>query len=198
MSPLSPRMRGNLPGPQQGRRNPASIPAYAGEPRYAPVRIRLADLYPRVCGGTRNGQNCRRLRPGLSPRVRGNPICGKRKSSERRSIPACAGEPNPAGSVQCPRPVYPRVCGGTFMTAWICAAPCGLSPRVRGNPGKAAGLAGMDRSIPACAGEPSSRTGRHRERRVYPRVCGGTRRQARRVSILRGLSPRVRGNPAKW
>ena len=31
----------------------------------------------------------------------------------------------------------------------------------------------MNRSIPACAGEPCSGEGRCRLRRVYPRVCGG-------------------------
>ena len=53
----------------------------------------------------------------------------------------------------------------------------------------------MERSIPACAGEPcllriTANTGG-----VYPRVCGGTRRARTEVAQRQGLSPRVRGNP---
>ena len=33
--------------------------------------------------------------------------------------------------------------------------------------------------------------------RVYPRVCGGTREEARQRREAEGLSPRVRGNPAE-
>ena len=32
--------------------------------------------------------------------------------------------------------------------------------------------------------------------RVYPRVCGGTTNTSSSPAIVRGLSPRVRGNPA--
>ena len=54
-------------------------------------------------------------------------------------------------------------------------------------------------SIPACAGEPRLPAGRRRYRPVYPRVCGGTRRDDIGLPHLRGLSPRVRGNPTgRW
>ena len=36
-----------------------------------------------------------------------------------------------------------------------------------------------------------------RERRVYPRVCGGTELLAAYDSVEDGLSPRVRGNPRR-
>ena len=52
----------------------------------------------------------------------------------------------------------------------------------------------MNRSIPACAGEPCSGEGRCRLRRVYPRVCGGTTPETDRAKYVGGLSPRVRGN----
>ena len=111
---LSPRMRGN----------PAaaavivivivrSIPAYAGEPRCRPSRWRSRWVYPRVCGGTRGRNRCRRDEEGLSPRMRGNlEIRGFERGVER-SIPAYAGEPDTwkAQSPGCW--VYPRVCGGT-------------------------------------------------------------------------------------
>ena len=72
----------------------------------------------------------------------------------------------------------------------------GLSPRVRGNPHRR-GRAGRPRgSIPACAGEPQSRSGGSVGSRVYPRVCGGTWVQSRPCPPWGGLSPRVRGNRA--
>ena len=49
-------------------------------------------------------------------------------------------------------------------------------------------------SIPACAGEPGGSPSSQCRRRVYPRVCGGTRRTRRMLPRRLGLSPRVRGN----
>ena len=50
------------------------------------------------------------------------------------------------------------------------------------------------RSIPACAGEPSEGSSRCPSRKVYPRVCGGTRFPTAVGIDGEGLSPRVRGN----
>ena len=74
---------------------------------------------------------------------------------QRRSIPACAGEP--LTPLTAPRItwVYPRVCGGTDAVARFRRATQGLSPRVRGNPGAAIQVVDGGGSIPACAGEPA-------------------------------------------
>ena len=71
----------------------------------------------------------------------------------------------------------------------------GLSPRVRGNrfSGRIAGLGRG--SIPACTGEPPTIARRLRRRGVYPRVYGGTFTAVLARLPVRGLSPRVRGNP---
>ena len=111
-----------------------------------------------------------------------------------RSIPACAGEPDPIQNIWLPKRVYPRVCGGTSLTRDTTPANSGLSPRVRGNPASAADVARRRGSIPACAGEPQAGSGTVIERRVYPRVCGGTTFCGVRKAICGGLSPRVRGN----
>ena len=50
---------------------------------------------------------------GLSPRVRGNPSGLATWLFEKRSIPACAGEPLPLRAPGTAMTVYPRVCGGT-------------------------------------------------------------------------------------
>ena len=72
----------------------------------------------------------------------------------------------------------------------------GLSPRVRGNLPSPSPLSTCPRSIPACAGEPRTCRPSARTIRVYPRVCGGTQLLFAWAPLIRGLSPRVRGNPA--
>ena len=90
--------------------------------------------------------------------------------------------------------VYPRVCGGTNDASNAADLAEGLSPRVRGNHN---GITFRDvnlRSIPACAGEPPPNRDDFIQDEVYPRVCGGTVRQAVIAVTVEGLSPRVRGN----
>ena len=92
--------------------------------------------------------------------------------------------------------VYPRVCGGTSEGRSVCVTPLGLSPRVRGNQGLRQTVYKGGRSIPACAGEPSFAAAAPTASRVYPRVCGGTRKVLYTLLYRHGLSPRVRGNPS--
>ena len=75
-------------------------------------------------------------------------------SDERRSIPACAGEPRISGPALVGSRVYPRVCGGTETDPSLLELGLGLSPRVRGNPAHLLNTPAGVRSIPACAGEP--------------------------------------------
>ena len=172
-----------------------SIPACAGEPPSRTLRSTL-------------------LNWGLSPRVRGNhslhgcnppnhrsiPACaGNRQDPaarilEFRSIPACAGEPTSCSPVSEWIPVYPRVCGGTSVSVQAASLAVGLSPRVRGNPENPLDPGSLQRSIPACAGEPSRRSEIGTPNTVYPRVCGGTKFHLYQRQITLGLSPRVRGN----
>ena len=131
---------------------------------------------------------------GLSPRVRGNRVDRGRRCVRQGSIPACAGEPQ-RQSLVCQRlGVYPRVCGGTPQHIGVVTFTPGLSPRVRGNH-KYDGYAILDqRSIPACAGEPTLMPQPEHSITVYPRVCGGTAQVFNLPFGERGLSPRVRGN----
>ena len=66
------------------------------------------------------------------------------------------------------------MCGGTPSVACSMSVAAGLSPRVRGNLTSAHDNWSLDRSIPACAGEPGMGFRAGRRGRVYPRVCGGT------------------------
>ena len=152
-------------------------------------------VYPRVCGGT-SRRGCRPIRGwGLSPRVRGNRRPAAAPGHRGGSIPACAGEPLGCYDVGQRQGVYPRVCGGTIAFDPPAASPLGLSPRVRGNRGRNGKSRQLSGSIPACAGEPSSRLSMPARSAVYPRVCGGTCVVVDYALLCQGLSPRVRGNP---
>ena len=110
------------------------------------------------------------------------------------SIPACAGEPVYDFVTVGLYGVYPRVCGGTYVSLPQAIPRYGLSPRVRGNRWKAMQSLALHRSIPACAGEPIGDTHTGNLSGVYPRVCGGTFRTELLPTNATGLSPRVRGN----
>ena len=69
---LSPRVRGNLCSRLPSVVRHGSIPACAGEPTMSYGHRWLSRVYPRVCGGTVFRGHDRRIRDGLSPRVRGN------------------------------------------------------------------------------------------------------------------------------
>ena len=192
---LSPRVRGNRSAGLLRETRLRSIPACAGEPRMNGASRNCARVYPRVCGGTVISCSWMRRMQGLSPRVRGNPRERGQVQRGHGSIPACAGEPSPP----CRRypwiRVYPRVCGGTRISAMSSSARAGLSPRVRGNLRDLSRRTVVARSIPACAGEPAPRSRSTARTRVYPRVCGGTIEREDTPRDAEGLSPRVRGNP---
>ncbi len=77
--------------------------------------------------------------------------------------------------MQANREVYPRVYGGTSIIHTVYTIKRGLSPRVRGNQLQAEDRVEVLRSIPACTGEPVPAAEVAENRRVYPRVYGGTR-----------------------
>ena len=134
--------------------------------------------------------------PGLSPRMRGNRITSVPGMLRAGSIPAYAGEPALDFSiVPIPR-VYPRVCGGTERPAFPPGPGSGLSPRMRGNQRHTRRQIVREGSIPAYAGEPIAASRPTPTRQVYPRVCGGTDEFPTGAGEIRGLSPRMRGNPS--
>ena len=152
-----PRVCGGTGHAEVGPAHPGgSIPACAGEPASVAARRATDRVYPRVCGGTRDVSAEEHLTQGLSPRVRGNRSITHDLREISGSIPACAGEPAPAGAGASAGRVYPRVCGGTGRLEESWNSPTGLSPRVRGNRIAFAARRGPRGSIPACAGEPTT------------------------------------------
>ena len=215
---LSPRVRGKLLVRQAQPDLMRSIPACAGETRYASIAGAHEGVYPRVCGGNSEGFFAQFRRGGLSPRVRGKRANVNNLLGIVGSIPACAGETVAAAPASPPAAVYPRVCGGntnpptpppeiavyprvcggnSVLTSAACSAT-GLSPRVRGKREVGGGEIPRCGSIPACAGETGECPGWHCGSGVYPRVCGGNRRAGVVCLPPAGLSPRVRGKQAQW
>ena len=153
MRGLSPRVRGNRDVEQHRRAAAGSIPACAGEPILPMPLLDQPKVYPRVCGGTHTTDAPPGPTEGLSPRLRGNPYYRCPSWTNRRSIPAsagepilpstlrflqrsipaCAGEPSKTPVHMGSPSVYPRVCGGTTMHQAQSLARTGLSPRVRGD-----------------------------------------------------------------
>ena len=194
MRGLSPRVRGNRQLVPVKWRRRRSIPARAGEPCPTSRSPSAIWVYPRACGGTALASMPIFNTDGLSPRVRGNPGPVQPGGDGAGSIPARAGEPAAARDQNHHRRVYPRACGGTSHRTERAPRRSGLSPRVRGNLLLPEGGGLVARSIPARAGEPPSRRTRPRERKVYPRACGGTIPAPEPLVPGMGLSPRVRGN----
>ena len=192
---LSPRVRGNQHAARAPLPRGRSIPACAGEPTTSASRAASTRVYPRVCGGTYPDLLRAMKTQGLSPRVRGNLYKSHHRAMYQRSIPACAGEPSHTFRLPAASTVYPRVCGGTYRFPASSNSRTGLSPRVRGNRLRCRSARQTAGSIPACAGEPTSPRSRKCSRTVYPRVCGGTPDDQPERGRVRGLSPRVRGNP---
>ena len=87
--------------------------------------------------------------------------------------------------------------GGTLPTTDIRIGELGLSPRVRGNRYGRGRAFRIERSIPACTGEPSIGLAIRIGTSVYPRVYGGTIPALGSEVSTFGLSPRVRGNPGQ-
>ena len=177
--------------------------------------LQVMRVYPRVYGEThlrspRDGQ----LSPGLSPRVRGNLVGSGRIYAPTLApvYPRVYGETSwciEPPSMRC-LPVYPRVYGETTLLLG------GLSPRVRGNlrvygetiqkssPCELSPRYGrmtplqVPGSIPACTGKPPTPLTMPAKDRSIP-ACTGKPAPCVRVYDARsakGLSPRVRGNPA--
>ena len=193
----SPRVRGT---PDAAGREPVlegSIPACAGNPGPATPVGRRERVHPRVCGEPLATASATPAAYGPSPRVRGTPVLQTEPTIERRSIPACAGNPRRRTSTTATSSVHPRVCGEPPLYVPDASLALGPSPRVRGTRRRRVEHAVDEGSIPACAGNPSGRSGSGRSSRVHPRVCGEPGRRGRPIREREGPSPRVRGTPGR-
>ena len=192
---LSPRGRGNLVELGLCLIGLRSIPAWAGKPKRLFVPPDSRRVYPRVGGETAAQGDMRDYLTGLSPRGRGNLTHLTLWIDNGGSIPAWAGKPRSTMRTSRSHRVYPRVGGETRISTDTRRLLGGLSPRGRGNPGRAGDRAEPHRSIPAWAGKPYVVDATEVMYKVYPRVGGETNSATLTAINKAGLSPRGRGNP---
>ena len=147
-------------------------PRVGGGTSTTPGSTSSSRVYPRVCGGTDGRGPLDKYRYGLSPRVRGNPVCAVSRQRVFGSIPACAGgTPNAPIVVGSRYGLSPRV-RGTRSAPSPGKAFSGLSPRVRGNRTLRNSAERHGGSIPRVRGNPECAHRRHRGRRSIP-ACAG-------------------------
>ncbi len=171
-----------------------SIPACAG---LTPVPARArppAPVHPRVRGAHTCPSKTSANGSGPSPRARGSQVVQGAGLEGVRSIPACAGLT--AGSRWRPSApaVHPRVRGAHGADDGAGADEAGPSPRARGSPHGGPGRLPRGRSIPACAGLTSPRTGCRPPSTVHPRVRGAHVVPGPLGVWCVGPSPRARGS----
>ena len=130
---------------------------------------------------------------GSSPRVRGTHDEDNGWAGINRFIPACAGNASGRNVGRRRRPVHPRVCGERQDKMIADAGPAGSSPRVRGTHDEDNGWAGINRFIPACAGNAPGVNQYLNQKAVHPRVCGERVNAVVSAPDEAGSSPRVRG-----
>ena len=172
-----------------------SIPACAGAPYFKLCVCIVLKVYPRLRGGTGLNWQAISSTVGLSPLARGHPSLVTLSTVRYGSIPACAGAPGVLPPVQARAWVYPRLRGGTQERRRRHPPTQGLSPLARGHRPNAAEGSLSEGSIPACAGAPGAAVAPGLACGVYPRLRGGTAKQAFRSIRSTGLSPLARGHP---
>ena len=189
----SPRVRGTDLVDVAEMRLDRFIPACAGNRGSAASPCSRRPVHPRVCGEQADRTPPSRSRPGSSPRVRGTGNQPSSDATQRRFIPACAGNSIPVPPGVPHTSVHPRVCGEQTIFAGTTFSSFGSSPRVRGTEPTSHCQRLRSRFIPACAGNSGTRRRRPVSTTVHPRVCGEQGFGKNRPNFSFGSSPRVRG-----
>ena len=189
----SPRTRGTLVGEQDFVRRLRFIPADAGDTRRAAGSRPRKAVHPRGRGGHWPVPVVPIATGGSSPRTRGTRERVGAAGSDRRFIPADAGDtPAPSSASRSPA-VHPRGRGGHDDEPVGHHPPSGSSPRTRGTRRGGADVIGARRFIPADAGDTWLPAARLRTASVHPRGRGGHFLVAWTACTRGGSSPRTRG-----
>ena len=169
------------------------IPACAGN-RDHPLRVRRPDsVHPRVRGEQVRGVEPQSLPDGSSPRARGTVRRRRVRWHPDRFIPACAGNSLCCSVCSLVLSVHPRVRGEQAIEPQPQSFEIGSSPRARGTGRRRDHYGGLQRFIPACAGNRQKPTYPHHRPPVHPRVRGEQFELRDWVQRNYGLSPRARG-----
>ena len=173
------------------------IPARAGQTRSHPTARFKPPDHPRACGAN-NWQILRiTSRLGSSPRVRGKRRWRRRASHADRIIPARAGQTDRERARGTRSPDHPRACGANEGADGSGELAYGSSPRVRGKLMGILDNVGIERIIPARAGQTRTRRPGLTAEPDHPRACGANGSRAYSRHAHPGSSPRVRGKRSK-
>ena len=189
----SPRMRGTGARRRLPMADDRFIPAYAGNRRGGPRRLKRRAVHPRVCGEQGGAASAGSDARGSSPRMRGTAYRGLLWSCPLRFIPAYAGNRPGPTTPPCRGSVHPRVCGEQFLSLQAGPLPFGSSPRMRGTVDEVAWYEESLRFIPAYAGNRCRWRTNGRADSVHPRVCGEQSITYAPGQTMYGSSPRMRG-----
>ena len=191
----SPRVRGKRPCVGIGRRPRRIIPARAGQTMIVRIGLMTVSDHPRACGANMGMTEKLKDKYGSSPRVRGKRTDTAHHATDRRIIPARAGQTDRSKCISTTRSDHPRACGANLFDHKIVDQTTGSSPRVRGKHVEKLCQSRCRRIIPARAGQTRSRNTRARAASDHPRACGANTASFQPVGIKYGSSPRVRGKP---
>ena len=189
----SPRGRGKLRYPTEGRIHHRLIPARAGKTRARGNPTTCVTAHPRAGGENFTYGLYPSMAAGSSPRGRGKPITINATNDSARLIPARAGKTLPRSHRETDVWAHPRAGGENWIYASEKSAGAGSSPRGRGKRGCRRRRPWRVRLIPARAGKTTRTKRRARPRRAHPRAGGENREGAHRIVVAVGSSPRGRG-----
>ena len=189
----SPRMRGTLYHGDHGVNEIRFIPAHAGNTNSTLLRHFHVTVHPRACGEHKPNKRFLYLRGGSSPRMRGTRWLRFRLHADHRFIPAHAGNTPRCRTSRRAVPVHPRACGEHSDAPNRGAPFVGSSPRMRGTLFEKGVHNGVQRFIPAHAGNTAESDRLESEHSVHPRACGEHGSGDFHDRTVRGSSPRMRG-----
>ena len=128
-----------------------------------------------------------------SPRMRGKPHRVPEHDALVRIIPAHAGQTHACYHPDRDRTDHPRACGANTTPMLNTALRAGSSPRMRGKRVVYRRSYGLERIIPAHAGQTTRPAGRPDSRPDHPRACGANASEGDMRGFDAGSSPRMRG-----
>ena len=130
---------------------------------------------------------------GSSPRMRGKPVARQYPIGRGRIIPAHAGQTNRPRGIRGQGADHPRACGANSSARRISGASHGSSPRMRGKRVRVLLELGVNRIIPAHAGQTIAPRYQQTMCPDHPRACGANRQKKLPTPRQNGSSPRMRG-----
>ena len=148
----SPRGRGTRWNPSASQRSSRAIPAWAGNARTPAAPPTTRTGHPRVGGERPPADDPTPIAAGPSPRGRGTHFQRRRRPCYARAIPAWAGNATDAANATGENQGHPRVGGERTEAAARAELDTGPSPRGRGTRRCGGAVHGLDRAIPAWAG----------------------------------------------